>query len=127
VSKSGWYRAVGGVLADSRGDPDWRRNDIGSVGWGRWWRSIRCLWNWLGDSAWAIRDGESSRSSDGIRLGTMGEGGWTRANSSQNVRGDGGVGSGIIRPAVGHGEQRKGWEERLEGLHLDVVNDCGFL
>jgi len=93
--------------------------------WCRW--SICWLRHRLGDSAWAISDGESGRSSHGIRLGTIGEGGWGRANRGQNVRSDGGVGGGIIRPAVGNGEQHKGWEERLEGLHPDGLNDSGVL
>jgi len=100
VRKGGWCRAVGGELADGRGDIDW-------------------LGDWLGDSARAVSDGESGSLSHGVGLGTLGDGGWGRAVGGDNVRSDGGVGSGIIRPAVGHGEQRKGWEERQEGLHLD--------
>lgn len=112
LDNGGWRWAVRGV--DISGDRS-RGQD----------RSRGSSPSWVagGDSAGAVSDGNGLRSSCGVGLSSLGEGGSLWAVSGVDVGGDrsrGVVGSvPTATPSLNSGDEAQGREKRCEGLHVD--------
>lgn len=115
-TSEGWLGDNWGDGADSGGG--W--SNLGNnwdggvdIDWGRW------LNNWLGDGAWAVRDGEGGGLGDGVGDTVEAQGGWAWA-----VSGVGGVDLSNIGDVAGgsDGGHEGSGDGGVRELHLDGLD-----